>query len=97
MATVPDHHAFPFFILPTSSHILATSFIMPPKREESVDTATPAAMPLKRKESVDPATPGAPTVKKRISAATRAKKHGYSETSRRNQSSYDDSSSTPIL
>jgi hypothetical protein len=46
---------------------------MPPKREESVDAATPAAMPLKRKESVEPATPGAPTVKKRISAAATAR------------------------
>src|SRR5271170_4027482 len=42
MATVPINHAFPFFILP------ATSFIMPPKRKESVDLATPTAPTVKR-------------------------------------------------
>ena len=73
MATVPITMPFLLFILPTSSHILATSFIMPPIRKESVDAATPAAMPLKRKESVDPVAPAAPAFKKaripRLSAA----------------------------
>ena len=73
MATAPITTRFLFFILPTSSHILSTSFIMPPKRKDSVDSATPAATPLKRKESLDPASPAGPPVKKprvpRISAA----------------------------
>jgi hypothetical protein len=64
MATAPITTHFLFFILPTSSHILATSFIMPPKRKESVYAATLAAMPLKRKEFVDPVTPAAPAFKK---------------------------------
>jgi hypothetical protein len=73
MATAPITTRFLFFILPTSSHILSTSFIMPPKCKDSVDSATPAATPLKRKESLDPASPAGPPVKKprvpRISAA----------------------------
>jgi hypothetical protein len=73
MATAPITTRFLFFILPTSSHILSTSFIMAPKRKESVDAATPAATPLKRKESVDSATPAGRPEKKprlpRVSAA----------------------------